>query len=283
MILELNRNHLTGSIPVELPNYLKNLTKFNLSGNMFASEIPFDLTGMYNLDPSKTDIGYNALMAVDAKLINFLNNKDPDWADTQTVAPIYVDASMPSLGSVLVSWIPILYTADSGGYNVYYSYYSGGPYTKAGSTSSKSDSSFLVTGLPIDSTYYFVVQAFTNPHIHNDNLVQSMYSDEASCTVAGAQPWKTGTSYKTGDFVIYSGKTWRCTYGHSSQTDWHPGAAGITFWVLTDANGQWQSGMAYKVGDVVQYKGVKWRCAYAHTSQVDWYPGAPGLWFWKKI
>jgi hypothetical protein len=281
--LYLNFNQLTGNIPAEL-DYLKNLKEFNLSGNMLSGAIPFDLTSMHNLDPNNTDIGYNALFAIDAKLINFLNHKDPDWAATQTIAPVGVSAASQNSTDVLVSWTPIPYTQDDGGYTVYISKTSGGPYFLIGETVNKSASSFLVIDLLLNTEYYFVVSTFTLPHGRNNNTVRSAYSDEVSITTPrAASAWKAGISYKVGDCVIYNGKTWRCTYAHTAQADWYPGAPGIWFWTLADYDGQWHAGISYKKGDVVQYLGKYWQCIFAHTAQSNWYPGAPGIWFWKKL
>ncbi len=80
--------------------------------------------------------------------------------------------------SITLSWTPILYTADSGGYNVYYSTSSGGGYTLYDTTADKLASEMEVTGLAIDTTYFFVVQSQTDPHSMNQNTVLSGYSNE---------------------------------------------------------------------------------------------------------
>ncbi len=83
-------------------------------------------------------------------------------------------------GSFKVSWTPIRYQEFSGGYKVFYSTTSGGPYTLFGKTEDKNTSSLDVTGLKTGTTYYFVVQTVTDPHASNNNTVVSEYSKEVS-------------------------------------------------------------------------------------------------------
>jgi hypothetical protein len=112
----------------------------------------------------------------------FLDSKDPDWDDTQTIAPSNVSAAAISDSSIRVSWTPIPYTGDTGGYKVYYSITAGGAgfYTYSGITADKSASSYDVTGLSPGTTYYLVVKTQTDSHGNNTNTVVSGYSDEVS-------------------------------------------------------------------------------------------------------
>jgi len=79
-----------------------------------------------------------------------------------------------------VSWTPITYTGDTGGYRVFSSTTPGGPYTEEGMTADKSASSLTVDGLNPSTTYYFVVVTRTNPHGNNSNTVNSDLSEEVS-------------------------------------------------------------------------------------------------------
>jgi hypothetical protein len=101
---------------------------------------------------------------------------------------------------VVLSWTPILYQGDTGGYRVYYSTTSGGGYTLAGTTSNKSIDSLTVTGLEPETTYYFVVETFTNPHNYNWNIhtVVSDYSEEVSA-ITNAEKSITITSPNGGE------------------------------------------------------------------------------------
>jgi Leucine-rich repeat (LRR) protein len=180
--LDLSSNQLTGTIPSELSNLI-NLDIFFINSNVLIGTIPLSLINLIGL--SNTDIGYNALNTDNATLGTFLSGEDPDWEDTQTVPPEDVSASTASDTSVEVSWTPILYTADSGGYQVFYGTSSGGPYTLLGSTIDKSASHMEVTGLDPGTTYFFVVKTRTDPHMQNQNTVDSKNSQEATATTTG--------------------------------------------------------------------------------------------------
>jgi len=147
-----------------------------------TGSIPTSLANLTKLRSTDTNIGYNALHTSDAGLIAFLNIKDPDWASTQTIAPTNVSA-VPGSASVTVSWTPITYTGNSGGYRIFYATVAGGPYTFYAQTANKGVSSQLVSGLTPGIPYYFVVRTRTNAHPNNQNVVDSENSDEVSATI----------------------------------------------------------------------------------------------------
>jgi len=179
--LYLYSNQLSGAIPSELGN-LNNLEYLKIDGNQLSGSIPSSLTNLTNLSSNWTDIGYNALYTTDDTLRTFLNSKDPNWEDTQTIAPANVAGAALSVSSIAVSWTPITYTGDTGGYKVYYSTTSGGPYTYSGMTTDKSTSSYDVIGLSSSTTYYVVIKTQTDSHSNNDNTVVSEYSQETFVT-----------------------------------------------------------------------------------------------------
>jgi len=141
--------------------------------------MPSSLTRLSNL--GSIGISYNALYTNDPGLQNFLDLMQPGWEYTETVAPINVNAQLQSDSSILVSWLPINYTADSGRYQVWSSTTSGGPYALSGRTFTKSSSSLSLPGLA-SGTYYFVVGTTTDPNAHNRNGVSSDLSAEISIT-----------------------------------------------------------------------------------------------------
>ncbi len=120
------------------------------------------------------------MYSLDAGLTTFLDSIQigGDWQSTQTVHPSNLVASAPTIDTVELSWTPITYTADAGGYEVYYATSPGGPFTTFGRTGSKLVSSMTVTGLDPGTTYYFRVQTVTDPHIHNPNTVYSNSTTE---------------------------------------------------------------------------------------------------------
>jgi hypothetical protein len=182
-ILHLYENQLTGRIPSELGS-LEELKTLSLDGNKLTGPLPPTLTDLINL--TSLNIGYNGLYADDGELLTFLNDKDPDWADTQTIAPEDVSCSYLSDTSLYMSWTPISYTAVPGGYQVSYSATPGGPYTLFETITDKSISETQITGLDSNTTYYVVIQSQTEPHPNNQNTVVSEDSKEAFATTSAA-------------------------------------------------------------------------------------------------
>lgn len=180
----LDNNRLTGSIPAELGN-LSGLLIFYLQSNRLSGSIPITLTNLTNLNTNSMNIGYNSLYTDDAGLISFLNSEDSDWETTQTIAPTNPSASAQSATSILLTWTPITYTSDSGGYQVFYSTIPGGPYTLFDTTTDKTISQMEVTGLAPGTQYYFVIQTHTDAHAGNQNALDSEFSQEVSATTSG--------------------------------------------------------------------------------------------------
>jgi hypothetical protein len=198
--LNLNSNNLSGSVPTlsALDNLdtldlagnqlagnlsaladLTTLTTLNISNNALDSDVPSAFTGLVNL--SSLDIGYNKLTASAPGVVSFLDTEDPDWDETQTIAPSNVTAMAVSGSEVDVAWDTIPYTGDGGYYEVNYSTSSGGPYDQAGcTTADKTINSCQVSGLTDGITYYFAVRTFTPTHGIQPNNLTSDWSQEAS-------------------------------------------------------------------------------------------------------
>ena len=182
--LYLKDNQLTGVLPPELGN-LSGLGHAYLQGNALEGPVPSELANLNELDHHNTDLRWNRLWTDDASLRSFLNSKQVggDWESTQTIAPANVDASVagpPAEGSVTIGWTHIPYTADPGGYQVYYATAAGGPYSYFGTADDKSEESLTVTGLTQGETYYFVVRTRTEAHANNSNTLLSPPSAEVS-------------------------------------------------------------------------------------------------------
>jgi len=193
VVLGLNSNQLTGNIPVELGN-LTSLTSLRLGSNQLSGLIPNQLTNLINLTDGASNFRYNALHRPDPDpdgVTAFLNQKQGggDWKSTQTIAPANLAVGTITDTSVPLTWTPITYTADDGGYEVYYSDSQGGPYIQFnGRTADKSSTTSTVTGLTPGTDYYFVVQTVTDPHPNNQNTVQSGYTIEVPATTTGTAP-----------------------------------------------------------------------------------------------
>jgi hypothetical protein len=152
---------------------------------MLTGNIPTSLT---DLDPNTrgslvyASIGYNALYTSDAALSAFLDDVNPDWETTQTIAPSNISCH-PLFTSTELRWTPIIYQ-DNGTYLVYYSTTAGGPYQLFGAATDKSTSKMKVTGLNPSTIYYFVIRTITDPHAENQNTVMSEQSEKTSETTS---------------------------------------------------------------------------------------------------
>ena len=177
--LYLNSNQLT-SIPAELGS-LSSLTYLNLYSNQLTG-IPAELGSLASL--TALYLSYNAIYTTDEDLRAFLNSKQSNWENHQTVAPTNFAAGTPTTDSVPLTWRAITFTSYTGGYEVYYATTSGGPYTLFETTANKSATGSTVTGLSPDTAYYFRVRTKTDPHTNNQNTVYSEYTDEISATTA---------------------------------------------------------------------------------------------------
>ena len=192
--LYLSCNALSGEIPPELGS-LTNLEELYLSRNTLSGEIPPELGSLTNL--RWLDLGYNMLCSTDPIVIAFLNGKDRDWAETQTVPPSDLVVVGATETSIELSWTLISYTSDGGYYEVGYASTPGGPYTAHGHTGDKTASGYTADGIPPDSTYYFVVRTYTPAHGYQRNELWSTHTEEISGTTSLATFTPTATSTAT--------------------------------------------------------------------------------------
>jgi hypothetical protein len=177
---DLYDNRLSGGIPAELGN-LTGAKYLGLYWNRLTGEIP---SSLLNLQSTEIKIKYNGLYTHDDTLRAFLDGIEPGWEQTQTIAPADVSVVAISDSSLRVSWTPISYTWDSGGYRVFYRAISENSWTYAGMTADKSVSSYEVSGLNPGTIYCAAVQTRTNPHGTNANTVDSEFS-ETDCLAVG--------------------------------------------------------------------------------------------------
>lgn len=258
-LLWLDSNHLSGSIPPEVGD-LANLEQLFLNSNKLSGSIPLEVANCTNLQDSQNSIDWNALhlnyiendsksYTQDVSLEEFLNQKFGDWEDTQTVAPTNLLATPLSSSSIRVSWTPIDYTDDSGGYRVFYSTTPGGgasiagktndpqgtilgdSWIEAGMTADKLATSYDVTGLNPVTTYYFVVETQTDPHGNNQNTVLSEYSDEVSAATGVecfAPAITTQPQSQTIDYNTSTTLTVEATGTTPFTYEWYQGTSGET-------------------------------------------------------
>ena len=180
--LWLSSNQLTGALPAEWGS-LTNLTTLHIENNGLEGEIPVSIANLDKLGTesySSVDFGYNKLMASNPTIITFLNGKDPDWDQTQTVPPANVQITNTQSRFADISWTPILYTGDGGYYEAGYSETPGGPYAVGCTTTDKTVDTCTVTDLTPGTTYYFAVRTYTPGHGDQQNDLWSAYSPELS-------------------------------------------------------------------------------------------------------
>ncbi|MGB3905249.1 MAG: hypothetical protein WBB22_10020, partial [Anaerolineae bacterium] len=177
--LWLHDNRLSGTIPAQVGD-LVNLTSLHLERNALEGEIPISITNLVNLssDGWATDFGYNKLATSDSSVIAFLSEKDPDWAQTQTVPPTGVHVVSVSHTSVGLAWTPAAYTGDGGCYEAGFSITPAGPYTAHGTTTDKTATGYVADGLSPDTAYYFAVRTHTPAHGSQQNDLWSEYGQE---------------------------------------------------------------------------------------------------------
>ena len=174
-ILYVRNNQLSGGIPPELGN-LSALSNLRLNNNQLSGSIPTELGDLTGLASTfdQTNIGHNALWTDDPTLQAFLDSRDPDWDETQTIAPANLVMNSSTTTSVTLSWIPPFYTADTGGYIVTASDPSGtlifNDTFETGDTSAwslgplgKATAIYTVVQLHPNTTYTFEVRMYTDP------------------------------------------------------------------------------------------------------------------------
>ena len=196
--LNLADNHLDGTLPVSMVN-LAALQVLILKGNKLAGALP-DLSVLTHLLDDQSDLRWNALSCDDADLSAFLDTKqgEGDWGGTQTLPPTNLGSASSTPGSITLSWDPMVYTSDSGGYEIAWGTLPE-TYPDAILLPGKTASFYSLSGLDAGRTYYLRMRSYTESHADNLNRVTSEYTDPLKTTTAG------GTSLTVADIQVNEG------------------------------------------------------------------------------
>ena len=180
-VLSLGGNRFSGALPAELGK-LTNLRWLDVSANQFSGAVPAEIANLTKLPDGGATFSYNALYTTDSTLSAFLDRKQGSpWIETQTVPPANVTVSDLTDRSAVVSWTPILYSWDEGGYQVTATPRTSGA-ALISTTGDKYQTSLLVRPLEASTTYDFVVRAVTHPHDNQHNLLLSETTASSSGT-----------------------------------------------------------------------------------------------------
>jgi Leucine-rich repeat (LRR) protein len=207
--LDLSQNHFSGQIPIEFI-YLGNLELLYLSGNMLSGPILSELVNLPDLGFVDAGLGayiskvdHNALFTDDPAIADFMQDKFGGWYRTQTIPPENIqvalldqlppaeqapgEAASPGSNRVRITWDPIVYQEEDGGYEICLKGSVEGPCLPGtGITADKAEPSLVVSNLRPDTEYFIdlVTKTYPVPY-HNPNTVISAKTDNFDITTGG--------------------------------------------------------------------------------------------------
>jgi hypothetical protein len=184
--LNLARNRLSGPLPASLGG-LPRLERLNLAGNRLQGPLPPVVCALRDT-VILADFSYNALESRRDDIRACLEQLDPGWATTQTVAPRELRPAAISDSSVQLGWLPLPAAVAGSIYELSYATALDGPFTTVGQTADARASGYLFTGLEPGRSYLLRVQTITPPHAANPDELRSGF---ASLLVVTSAPQQT--------------------------------------------------------------------------------------------
>ena len=184
--LDISHNYFKDVFPESLFT-LQQINSINISGNDFSGEIPDEIAQMTWLKDKASDFRWNRFTVTNKNVEKFIAIKQisgESWINTQTIAPSGLTSKEGETWRELVlSWDPIPYTSNEGGYEIFRAEHPDGPYVFLYQTASKLDNSYTDTNLSINTTYYYKLRTLTKAHANNPNKLYSDYSPIMPVTV----------------------------------------------------------------------------------------------------
>ena len=183
--LLFHHNHFTGSIPDSITSLIQ-LEKITLSSNAFTGKIPQGFTRLTSLQSGTSDFRWNGFSDDDYTLLTFINHKQSgveNYQATQTIPPTNITVMDVSDTDLQISWQPILYSGDLGGYEIHSASDINGPYSLVFTTIDKHEDEVILSHLTTGKTYYIKIRSVTYSHENNRNTVYSAFSIPVSSTL----------------------------------------------------------------------------------------------------
>ena len=192
-----------------------------------VDRFPLSLPTSRNWPTIRAIFGYNALYTSDSSLRTFLNTKQygGDWESSQTIAPTNLKVAAFTADSVTLSWNPILYSGDAGGYQILESG------ALVDTTADKSVSRHTVTGLTTGHSYSFSLRTVTAPNSYNDNEVISEETSAVDVTLSGSD---------LVELVSFTAKASRSAVTLKWETRAELNNAGFHLWRSTTRDGDYE-------------------------------------------
>jgi Leucine-rich repeat (LRR) protein len=173
--LFLFSNRFSGTIPREI-GQLESLQAMYVSYNALRGPIPREILNLTTLTDHQSAFGHNLLFTSDQDVRAFVNQKqggEESFEATQTVAPSNIHVAQTTDRSATLTWTPIAYYYDSGGYQVTAARTPNGAPEIVATTNTKDTGTITVRGLSAATSYFFTVATVTHPHDAQKNLLVS--------------------------------------------------------------------------------------------------------------